>query len=205
MRPHFLLWLLWLLNAASAFAPPTSRHPPRHMPSSIIVRPASADLSAISRSLPFITNASLLSDDVQFRAPLSRCRGRDEYVRLMRAWRSDVPARLSGFSAAPATVLPLSNDTLRCRYTARFVAPVPPQILPAQRARMARAGLLGRRTANVSVTTSVLLRLDARGRIASHTEERVDDPFDALATIAAFEWLLARKQVDAPHPPPRAP
>ena len=164
-----------------------------------------APISALRDSMPYLARAELLADDFEYEGPLASgpVRSRDAYVSLATRLERELPARLRGLSL-DATAAPLGAASARCRTSLRFSAPVPPQVLPAQRARLEAAGLpAGGGGANIEAraTLATTLTFDDAGRVRRRVDELVDDPFDALATIAHFELVYAsRAAAGAPAP-----
>lgn len=157
--------------------------------------------SAISEALPFVCDAALLAEDVQYAGLGLTLSGRDAYSEAAAAWRDELPKRLSGLRLASKTVLP-ADARRRCsaRWSYEFEAPVPPQVLPAQRARVLAAKLPTSGMVSVRATVVCELLLDADGRVRRHTEQLVSDPFDAANSIAHFELLNARATALMPEP-----
>jgi hypothetical protein len=159
--------------------------------------------------LPFLTDASLVAEDVVYDGPLLHLVGRDAYLAAQRDWAAALPARLPCWRLDPPTLFPLEGRTLRLRYSARFGARLPPRAaerlaaagepplpplppLPTERAGSAGSGLIAAR-----LNLRADITLDDAGRVARHTE-RVTDGFDVGATIARYEYLTARRRGDLP-------
>lgn len=149
----------------------------------------------IADALPFIINPDLLADSVVYSGLDSRLVGKAAYLEAARAWSTVLPQRLRAFEVDSMTTLPPDGRRVVCaRYLLRFQAPVPPQVLPAQRARLARARLEITADGWVVVTAqiSTTLTLDPSGRVVRHTETLVADPFSVTNSIAHFNLLKAR-------------
>jgi hypothetical protein len=151
--------------------------------------------------LPFLTDASLVAEDVVYEGPLATLSGRDAYLAAQRDWAAALPARLPGWRCDAPTLFPLdAGRSLRLRYAPRFAARLPPRaaerLVQAGEAPLpedaARSGFIAAKL-NISADIS----LDASGRVVRHTE-RVTDGFDVAATIARYEYLTARRRGDLP-------
>ena len=165
-------------------------------------------LPAISDQLPFLCDYEALGEDVVYKGFGATLLGRDQYVATSRAWREDLPNRLRALHIRDKVVLPPdARGFISARYVIAFEAPVPPQILPAQRARVANAAL--ERTADgkvcVEARVACTVQLDSKGRVIRHTEALAVDPFAVTATIAHFELVYARHlavAIGRAHPSP---
>eukprot|EP00966_Prymnesium_polylepis_P160672 3713789-Prymnesium_polylepis.1 len=152
-------------------------------------------LPALEQTLPFVRDPALVAPDVEYRGFGVTLRGRAAYVEAANAWHVALPARLRSFEVSEKIVLPPdARSIVAARYRVGFEAPVPPQVLPAQRSRVARAELRLTPDGLVPVGAKVActLVLDAEGRILRHTEALAVDPFAVDATIAHFEFAFAR-------------
>lgn len=179
-------------------------------------RPAccSADLSESSTraqklpaALPFVLDPDLLADSVVYNGFGQALRGRAEYMAASTAWASKLPA-LPDFEVRAISVLPPdSRRRVSARYTLAFAAPIPLQVLPAQRARIRRADEAGElnRTADglvrVTAVVASTLTLDGEGRVVRHDENLAVDPFAVTATVASFELHYARRLALLPASP----
>jgi len=165
---------------------------------------------AIADSWPFVLSPDLVTDDVRLDSPACRQLGQSGYLSAMRAFRDGLPLKLVDFKIVNKTVPPPDSGLMRCRCTVSFAAPLPPQILPAQRARLSRelteqegsSGGLTLRTdglVEVQVVLSAVLRLDQEsGRVREHVEYFSDaDPLAVPVTIARFNYLFAKFQAAA--------
>ena len=52
---------------------------------------------ALAKSLPFLTDESLIADDISYEGLLATCQGRESYLSAMRDWQRLVPERLEDF------------------------------------------------------------------------------------------------------------
>lgn len=152
----------------------------------------------IQDELPFISSDSVLAEDIVYRGYGAELRGRSVYQAAVDAWSRELPTRLNSFEVADKVVLPAdSRGRINGRYKLRFLAPVPPQVLPAQRERVLQANLT--RTADglvaVEATIACTLQLDSNGRVTSCAEYLTIDPFAVTATIAHFELCYWRALV----------
>lgn len=153
-------------------------------------------LESISEALPFLgAKAELLSNDVTYTGLGQSFFGRDEYVAAAGQWRDVLPSRLRNLECYDKILLPPdARGVVSCRYRLSFDAPVPPAVLPGQRRRLDAAQL--ERTADgrtrVAAIVSATLELDETGRVRSHSETLVADPFAVTTSIAHFELLNAR-------------
>jgi len=98
-------------------------------------------LERLSAALPYLGEERLAAD-VRYSGLGVTLRGRDAYAAATAAWRQLLPQRLRALRCERKTVLPPdSRRQVTARYSLEFEAPVPPQVLPAQRARLLRAGV----------------------------------------------------------------
>ena len=98
-------------------------------------------LERLSAALPYL-GEELLAEDVRYSGLGVTLRGRDAYAAATAAWSQLLPQRLRALRCERKTVLPPdSRRQVTARYSLAFEAPVPPQVLPAQRARLLRAGV----------------------------------------------------------------
>ena len=98
-------------------------------------------LERLSAALPYL-GEELLAEDVRYSGLGVTLRGRDAYAAATAAWSQQLPQRLRALRCERMTVLPPdSRRQVTARYSLEFEAPVPPQVLPAQRARLLRAGV----------------------------------------------------------------
>ena len=98
-------------------------------------------LERLSAALPYL-GEELLAADVRYSGLGVTLRGRDAYAAATAAWSQLLPQRLRALRCERMTVLPPdSRRQVTARYSLEFEAPVPPQVLPAQRARLLRAGV----------------------------------------------------------------
>ena len=98
-------------------------------------------LERLSAALPYL-GEELLAEDVRYSGLGVTLRGRDAYAAATAAWSQLLPQRLRALRCERKTVLPPdSRRQVTARYSLEFEAPVPPQVLPAQRARLLRAGV----------------------------------------------------------------
>ena len=173
--------------------------------------------------LPFLLDEELISPDVRYTGPggaqaigreqcgkklllvsilllLTRCPPaalRSRYLALHSSWARDLPQRLASFEAASLALFALGEPrgVLRLRWRARFGAPLPPRAL----ARLREAGGAtappplrpdGLLAASLSLSSEITLGDD--GRVVSHVE-KISDGYDVQATVARFEFLVARR------------
>ena len=150
-----------------------------------------------------MSDPQLVAPDVEYRGFGVRLNGRQAYVDAAAAWRQALPERLRSLEVSEKVVLPPdARSIVAARYRVGFDAPVPPQVLPAQRARVRRAELqlTPEGLVPVSARVACTLQLDAEGRVVRHTEELAVDPFAVYATIAHFELVYARRlALDSPR------
>lgn len=169
---------------------------------------AALDLDRLAAALPYLSK-ELLAEDVRYCGLGVTLQGREAYAAATAAWRRVLPQRLASLDCAAKTVLPPDvRRRVTARYSLEFDAPVPPQVLPAQRARLLRAGVPTSGLVSVRATIVGTLELDAEGRVCRHDEQLVTDPFDATNSMAHFELLNARATAllpDGAPPPLRAP
>jgi hypothetical protein len=185
---------MWTAVACLALQAPVLT--PRHSPGAHIQAVEKAlEPARIASALPFIVDPDLLAESVIYSGLDSRLVGKAAYLEAARAWSTVLPQRLRAFEMDSMTTLPPDARRVVCaRWLLRFEAPVPPQVLPAQRARLARARLETTADGWVVVTAqiSASLALDSSGRVVRHTETLVADPFSVTNSIAHFNLLNAR-------------
>ena len=173
------------------------------------LRCAASDLESLADALPYLSDPALLAADVRYTGLGLALDGREAYSAAASAWQRELPRRLAGLEVTAKTVLPPdARRTVSARYSLEFQAPIPPQVLPAQRARVLAAGMPTSGLVAVRATVIAALELDADGRVRRHTEQLVTDPFAVSGSIAHFELLNARAHAllpDAAPPPLRAP
>ena len=98
-------------------------------------------LERLSAALPYL-GEELLAEDVRYSGLGVTLRGRDAYAAATASWSRLLPQRLRALRCERKTVLPPdSRRQVTARYSLEFEAPVPPQVLPAQRARLLSAGV----------------------------------------------------------------
>jgi hypothetical protein len=156
---------------------------------------ASDSFPKLADELPFLQSPELLADDIIYRGFGAQYKGRQAYAAAAAAWKRELPARLRDFVVSDKVALPADGrGYITSRYKVSFLAPVPLQVLPAQRARIEQANLT--RTADglvpVEAKIACTLRLDAMGRVAECSEYLTIDPFAVTATIAHFELCYHR-------------
>jgi hypothetical protein len=184
--------------APCIFLLPTMLSPPRLvLPSLRTARPImSTEPEAILPGFPFVREADL-DDSCEYQGFGIRLSGREACNKAFSSWKGQLPVRLRNFAVSDITVLPPdARSVISARYTVSFEAPVPPQVLPAQRARIASANLT--RTADgrvpVKARIAVTILVDSKtGKVKRHTEALAVDPFAVTATIAHFEYVYARQ------------
>lgn len=151
-------------------------------------------VSQIAQTFPFISNDALLAKDVLYSGFGQRTRGIESYPGP--ALSQHLASRLQGFRISDKVVLPPdSRRRISARYTVAFEAPVPLQVLPAQRRRVADANLTLTPAGLLPVEARVActIDLDERGLITRHTEAIAVDPFAVTATVAHYNLLFERK------------
>ena len=155
----------------------------------------SASTPPLPLDLPFVIDAERVAEDVNFRAFGVTLNGRAEYVRSQELWQQQLSERLRKFEISDKTILPPDRGTVIGRYRVSFEAPVPPQYMPEQRARLARANLTTTEDgyAPVEALIACTIELDRDGRVRRHVEQLAVDPFAVTATIAHFEYVFARQ------------
>ena len=176
--------------------------PASHRPAAVVRAALSSVISSestlplLEESLPFVSDPELVAPDVEYRGFGVRLDGRQAYIDAATAWRQALPTRLRALEISEKVVLPPdARSIVAARYRVGFEAPVPPQVLPAQRARVSRAELelTPEGLVPVSARVACTLLLDAEGRVVRHTEALAVDPFAVDATIAHFELAYARR------------
>ena len=131
---------------------------------------AALELDRLSASLPYL-GEELLAEDVRYCGLGVTLRGREAYAAATTAWSRVLPQRLALLQCSAKTVLPPdSRRRVTARYSLEFEAPVPPQVLPAQRARLLRAGVPTAGRVPVRATVVGTIELDEQGRVCRHDE-----------------------------------
>jgi len=163
--------------------------------------------SSILEALPYLTEESLLAENIRYTGFGQAFEGRCAYIAASRAWADQLPERLKAFNITECTGI-IQPRRIVARYAVSFSAPVPLQVLPAQRSRLAAAKLERSADGRVQVRAivAVNLRLDGEGRVVEHTESLAADPFAVSTTISNFEMLLARRlALEVPSGQPASP
>ena len=155
----------------------------------------------LSQALPFPTcaDADLFSTEIRFTAPMLELQGRERYLDVSKIWKDSLPIRLEGFNISRSELFMVNERKLKYRWAVEFYGPLPPQILPAQKRRVAAAKLQpdpargGKVAVRVQFNTEI--SVDAQGKV-EQLVERIEG--DALgesvpSTIARFEVLQARR------------
>lgn len=86
-------------------------------------------LCRLRTSLPFLTDPSLLCEDVVYVSPLHSSVGRESYFQLFEHWARAMPERLQDLEIRDVQVYQLKPREVSAKWTYRFVAPLP---LPAR-------------------------------------------------------------------------
>lgn len=158
----------------------------------------SEDDATYLKGFPYLSPDEV-AEDIQYAGFGVNLRGREAYVRAAQKWQSKLPMRLQKFTVDSVTVLPPDARSLvAARYRVTFEAPVPLQVLPAQRARIANANLTRTSDGLVPVEARVAVSLEierATGKVRRFSESLAVDPFAVTATIAHFELIYARRLI----------
>ncbi|CAE7461362.1 unnamed protein product, partial [Symbiodinium necroappetens] len=80
----------------------------------------------LAKSLPFLTDESLIADDISYEGLLATCQGRESYLSAMRDWQQLVPERLEDFKVLSMESWRLNPGVVTARWSIAFVAPLPP-------------------------------------------------------------------------------
>ncbi|CAE8685503.1 unnamed protein product, partial [Polarella glacialis] len=91
-----------------------------------LTRRSASAADRLGKSLPFLEDAELVSEDVIYEGPLFSLQGRDEYVAFMGSLRRDLFARLEGLELKDLETWELQPGEVTARWSARFIAPLPP-------------------------------------------------------------------------------
>jgi len=176
-------------QSCAALIPRSSGHV---VPRSVGVATADIPLdTALSRILPFPTDAAHVCDDIIYEGPLETLRGKSEYLDAMRTWSRILPARLEAFSVIAVETWSPKPGLVQCRWSCRFMAPLPPTarfrgipdsmlVLPDERVL-------------VEIKLNAVLTLNDDGKVARHSE-KFDDECGIPESIARYELLTARRR-----------
>jgi len=180
----------------------SEHHRPRLDRSRVLVASAtsrsgssSINLDALVKALPFLDDATLLTDDFEYSGLGLSFSGSVAYSSAAEQWRASLPERLQNFECTDKFVLPADSSGVICfRHRLSYDAPVPLAVTPGQRRRLDEARLKispdGRTRVSASVVGSI--QLDASGRFRRLHERLVGDPMAVKTSIAHFELLNAR-------------
>ncbi|CAE7628177.1 unnamed protein product, partial [Symbiodinium pilosum] len=145
----------------------------------------------LAKSLPFLTDASLIADDISYDGLLATCQGRESYLSAMKDWQQLVPERLEDFEVLNREAWQLNPGVVTARWRVSFVAPLPPswklRELPED------APLLPGAKVRVETQLVAELTLNSEGKVVRH-EEVIDAGYEILDAIARYELLTARRR-----------
>ncbi|CAE7234042.1 unnamed protein product [Symbiodinium sp. CCMP2592] len=146
---------------------------------------------ALAKSLPFLTDESLIADDISYEGLLATCQGRESYLSAMRDWQQLVPERLEDFKVLRMESWRLNPGVVTARWSIGFVAPLPPswklRELPAD------APLLPGAKVRVETQLVAEMTLNSEGKVVRH-EEAISAGYEILDAIARYELLTARRR-----------
>ena len=125
---------------------------------------AQLELDRLAEALPFLSD-DIMAEDIVYSGLGLTFEGRAAYAAAASSWSRTLPERLRSWACTSKTVLPPdARRRVSARYSLEFEAPVPPQVLPAQRARLLAAKLPTSGLVPVRATVVGTLELDAEGR-----------------------------------------
>ena len=75
----------------------------------------------LAKSLPFLTDESLIADDISYEGLLATCQGRESYLSAMRDWQQLVPERLEDFKVLSLESWRLNPGVVTARCGARVL------------------------------------------------------------------------------------
>ena len=75
----------------------------------------------LAKSLPFLTDESLIADDISYEGLLATCQGRESYLSAMRDWQQLVPERLEDFKVLSMESWRLNPGVVTARCGARVL------------------------------------------------------------------------------------
>ena len=96
---------------------------------------------AIAESWPFVGDPDLVTEDVRLNSPACLQQGAESVLAASLLFQEELPQRLTDLRVLSNTVLPPDRRLIRGKCTIAFAAPLPLQILPAQRSRIQSAQL----------------------------------------------------------------
>merc|ERR1711972_1152345 len=102
---------------------------------------ADGNMEDFLESFPFL-GADAFAEEAQYSGFGLDLTGQEACSIAMAVWQQQLPTLLRGFAVLSVKMLPPdSRSIVQARYTVSFDAPLPPQVLPAQRDRIRNANL----------------------------------------------------------------
>jgi len=156
-------------------------------------------LEALRSNLPFSLESSQIDSDIVYKGPLHEFVGSEAYLSNNAQWSQNLPARLEGWDVRSLSVYQLKPGQCTAKWTARFIAPLPP---PAKVPGKLPSDLEILPGGKVLVEVGIVseLELNAEGRITSQRDRFSEggggymySSANAAGTVARFEWMMARR------------
>eukprot|EP00242_Pyramimonas_sp_CCMP2087_P009054 CAMPEP_0198200976 /NCGR_PEP_ID=MMETSP1445-20131203/3830_1 /TAXON_ID=36898 /ORGANISM="Pyramimonas sp., Strain CCMP2087" /LENGTH=275 /DNA_ID=CAMNT_0043871149 /DNA_START=358 /DNA_END=1185 /DNA_ORIENTATION=+ len=156
-------------------------------------------IEALQQSIPFVTDSNLLAAGIVYEGPLRRTVGREAYLSDAAQWMQNMPERLEGWEVRNVQAYQLKPGQCTCKWTCRFIAPLPP---PAQVPGRLPADLKILPGGKVLVEVGMVseMEVDSEGRISSQRDRFSEggggymySSSNAAGTVARFEWMMARR------------
>jgi len=147
-------------------------------------------IETLNNTWPFITSASLLSDDVTYEGPLESIKGRSAYINIMQSWQANLPMRLESFQVSSTHIRALKPGEITCTWSCSFLAPLPPTA--KLRGLANKIPVFPGDLVPAELSMRSHLHVDSSGRITRQSDAIVSG-FDVVDAIARYEFLSARR------------
>jgi len=160
---------------------------------------APTPMDRLRTSLPFLTDPSLLCEDVVYVSPLHSSVGRESYFQLFEHWARAMPERLQDLEIRDVQVYQLKPREVSAKWTYRFVAPLP---LPARVPGRLPADLQVLPGDKVLVDVGIMstIQMNENGQVVSQVDRLAQGgsgymykSSNVAGTVARFEFLMAQR------------